>query len=431
MKFYGITMEGKFINQTVEASVTESFVFSRDTGRLVYNLEDGYLWWGDGIEGKWRTVGDLGGGGDANEIEDMYSDLLRTSIFLNGTWDEFGEKPADDVYINDTNTDMSHDGDLKIYTYESGMILETNNLFDSVALDGVVSQILACMPSVWYFISDGADPVVYVTADGGTHWEQARNNDYHKFEWPGTDLRMRIVIPSGTNTGFIRSLGLIYNKDLSTSCSRYALTDIEIIIDDPPSNTIIVDYIPGNVLVFLNGTLLKDGDDYTAEDGTAIYINSPDLQVGDVIHIISFGTSIGGGGDTDLSPYIRKDGTITYEANQPMGNNKITGMADGVDPQDAVTVAQLSSNLNKHYRLYNSLFDTVMVHTGTNGQVDVRGNRVVDVGAATAGTDAVNVDYANSHYAPISHVTQSATSSTLGHVKVWVTTGGILRIQTV
>lgn len=45
----------------------------------------------------------------------------------------------------------------------------------------------------------------------------------------------------------------------------------------------------------------------------------------------------------DGASFIRKEGTIAFEANQSIGGFKLTNLADGTDPQDAVTVSQLSS----------------------------------------------------------------------------------------
>ncbi len=42
---------------------------------------------------------------------------------------------------------------------------------------------------------------------------------------------------------------------------------------------------------------------------------------------------------------IRVDGTNAFGANQPMGNNKLTGLADGTDANDAVNKGQLSTRL--------------------------------------------------------------------------------------
>lgn len=41
--------------------------------------------------------------------------------------------------------------------------------------------------------------------------------------------------------------------------------------------------------------------------------------------------------------YIRTDGSSTVTADIPMNDNKLTGLADGVDPQDSATVNQIPS----------------------------------------------------------------------------------------
>jgi len=41
--------------------------------------------------------------------------------------------------------------------------------------------------------------------------------------------------------------------------------------------------------------------------------------------------------------FIQRDGSVAFTANQPMGSNRITGLADGIGAQDAATVAQLDA----------------------------------------------------------------------------------------
>lgn len=279
MKFYGITMEGKFVNQTL-ASVPSSFVAATDTGRVIYNQADGFLWWGDGETGVWRTIGE--GGGDVSEAEDMYSDLLRTSVFLNATWNGFEETPDDDTYINETNTTMTHEAEYGIYNYAGAMVLETNNLYDSYLTS---NDITYCMPSVWFIPTLGIAPSIQVMADGAT-WENAENNTIHEFTNPGKILKMRIISIAGQE-GFIRNMGFLYHRDPSVTCRDAKILTTTITLSAGDDNIFEIDYAVGSTIVFLNGRLL-DGSDFTATDGSTITIADPTLVVGDVVNVITF-----------------------------------------------------------------------------------------------------------------------------------------------
>ncbi len=46
------------------------------------------------------------------------------------------------------------------------------------------------------------------------------------------------------------------------------------------------------------------------------------------------------------NPFVKKDGTIPFTANQSLGGNKFTDVADGAKPNDLVNYGQLLSALN-------------------------------------------------------------------------------------
>jgi hypothetical protein len=304
MKFYGITMEGKFINQKVTADVVlpDNFDAIRDTGRVVYNQDDGYLWWGDGIDLKWRRTGTGDGGGDGSEAEDMYSDLLLTSIFKNASWDEYREYGGEDwdVLLNKTTSMYPKwNSDYTWFEYSNGDVLESLNLFDARSFLNAVSHIMA---SVDYIQDDAAPlPTIQATANGGTTWFTV---DPHKVYSlgdtdAGSDLRIRFIAKA---EGVLKSWAMYYNKDLSVSCAKNALTSYtETIGVAKTTVTVPEGYVPNAVMVYLNGDLMHDSD-YIAADGSDIIFNAPQLQVGDIVRILSFGTSVlgsgGGGGST-------------------------------------------------------------------------------------------------------------------------------------
>lgn len=298
MRFYGITMEGKFINENVAQAVVDTYTSSTDASRLVYNEDDGYLWWGDDVTGQWRRAG-TGGGAGAGEIEDMFSDLLRTSFFMNCSWNEFTEGAAVDTLINASNTTASwaasitppglQDGTTG-YSVATGEVVESTNVFDTfISLTGVDY----CMPSVYWWdgTNDGSYdniPTIYVTTQSSpswpADWTEVGNNEVYRFtSSDAAQLRMRIV---GTGSGYLLGWGILYNRDVTTSCLGQTsfITSTETI--SSPTSTVTVTYDPNNVLVFLNGVLLLNGDDCTTTSGTQVDF-ATQLAADDVVHVIT------------------------------------------------------------------------------------------------------------------------------------------------
>lgn len=329
MKFHGVTMVGPFVSQKL-ATKPDPFVQDRDQGRIIW-LTDGTIWYGSLTE--W--VNFASGAGDASEVEDMYSDLLRTTFFMNGSYDAF-ELDADE---NDlvASTTMTHDAKEKRYDYTIGQTIESTNLYDVQTGMQWVDYVL---PSVHYEYDTGT-PQIEVTSNG-VDWFVAQNNKVFRIpnEYAGTDLRMRFT---GGGSGELYSWGIIYNKDLGAACTKYGLTYAN--FEATEGQTLFeLDYQPGAITVFLNGDLL-DSDDFTATNGEDIIFTTP-LHEGDIVYILSFSTSILDP-NVDFNDFIRKDGSVIYEASQSMGDNNITDMADGVDDGDAVNVGQLNEvNLN-------------------------------------------------------------------------------------
>ena len=320
MKFHGITMVGPFVNQKLTS--TPTFDPARDQGRLVW-LTDGTLWYGSDTE--W--VNFAGGAGDANEVEDMYSDLLRTTIFLNASYDEF----ADTGLIESTN--MTHDQKNKWFTYTTGQTIESVNLFDS---ESGITWVDYVLPSVDYI--DTISPQIQITSDGGVTWSVAENNKI--FRIPNTvaahDVRLRLT---GGGTGTLFSWGILYNKDMDASCSKYGLTYTNFTAEDNQT-VFILSYQPGAIQVYLNGDLLDDSD-YIADNGTDITFPIP-MEIGDIVYVVSFSTSILNP-NIDLADFIKHDGTIPFTDNQSMGLNRIIDLADAVDSGDAVNYGQYST----------------------------------------------------------------------------------------
>ena len=282
MKFHGVTMTGPFVNQKLTSLPV--FDAARDQGRLVW-LAEGTLWYGTDTE--WASF--ASGAGDANEVEDMYSDLLRTTIFMNAAYDEFADDPVDDDLVDSTT--MTHNRKEKFYTFVLGQTITSTNLFD---VESGIDYVDYVLPSIDYRASGIS--TIEVSSDGGAHWFEASNNKIIRIptEYTGTDLRMRFT---GGGAGELYSWGILFNKDLTASCTKYGLTYANFEANE--GQTLFeVFYTSGSVQVYLNGDLLNT-DDYVATDGETVVFNSP-LHAGDIVYVMSFSTSIlddaGGGG---------------------------------------------------------------------------------------------------------------------------------------
>ncbi len=88
-------------------------------------------------------------------------------------------------------------------------------------------------------------------------------------------------------------------------------------------------------------TVIGELDDAIGNLGFAVsnYTDPAANVVAD--HLANIDTAIGTkANDADV---IKKDGSVAYTADQPMGSNKITGLADPTNPQDAATKAYVDS----------------------------------------------------------------------------------------
>jgi hypothetical protein len=294
MKFYGITMEGKFVNQVVgDAIVGAPFNHVNDTGRLVYNEDDGFLWWGDGNVDQWRTVG--AASGDQSEMEDFFSDLLRTSMFLNCTWSEFWDAPNQDTGPNGVDftgpstpaVANQWDSETKSYSMTNTQILQSTEMFDPL-IPGI-DRVTWCMPVIYWTdeVLEGLDtypPTIEISVDNGGSWQAISNMGvYHFTSATAGKLKIRVT---ATGTGILHGWGIYYNRDPSIACAGIGLSTDVFPITVTPTTGITTTYVVGSIMVFLNGVLLVDGDDYTATSGTAISFTTA-LQDGDTVHVMS------------------------------------------------------------------------------------------------------------------------------------------------
>lgn len=98
-----------------------------------------------------------------------------------------------------------------------------------------------------------------------------------------------------------------------------------------------------------------------------------------------------------IANYIKKDGSIAFAANQPMGGFKLTGLAAGASNGDSVRYEQLAAVIAQ----LNGVTSGFLPKTGgtMSGIIDFGAQRAVNVGAPTTGTDATNKTYVDAQLA--------------------------------
>lgn len=269
MRFHGIQMDGPFVNQKL--SSLPIFSSTRDSGRFVW-LTNGTLWYGNNTE--WIEIGGGGGGGggtgDATEVEDLYSDLLRTTVFLNASYDGF------------TSTDLVEFTDMEYtsnsYVYENGRVITSKNLYDSSLSMSYVDYVMV------YVDYSGNDSIIEVSSDGGGNWSIVSNHTVFRINdlYTGTNLKIRFT---GVGSGEIYSWGILYNRDPNASCTKQGLMYKRFDAADGQTS-FEVNYTVGAIQVFLNGNLL-DNSDFVANDGENVILAEP-LTDGDIVYIVSF-----------------------------------------------------------------------------------------------------------------------------------------------
>jgi len=90
------------------------------------------------------------------------------------------------------------------------------------------------------------------------------------------------------------------------------------------------------------------------------------------------------GTKANAADVIYKDGSEAFTANQSLGGNKLTNLADAIDPSDAVAYQQLTGGLGLKV---NKAGDTM------SGNLDMDGNTVTGLAMPVSGTDAANKNY--------------------------------------
>lgn len=110
--------------------------------------------------------------------------------------------------------------------------------------------------------------------------------------------------------------------------------------------------------------------------------------------------------------FLRLDGTTPMAANLPMGNNKVTGMANGTNANDAVNKSQLD--------LYLPLAGGTM-----SGPIAMGAQKITGLAAGTDATDAVNLAQAQSLVANFSTLVAYQVAGT----QAFLVPAGISKIQ--
>lgn len=131
---------------------------------------------------------------------DKYQDLLAASKYERLSWDDF----RDTTYLETPAMTFQSNG----YAFTAGQILTGKNILDPEISTYTVTE---CFLLIAY--SDTGTPTIEITADGGTNWETAINNNIHNFVNPGSDVRIRFT---GGGTGVIYSWAILYYPHTSS-----------------------------------------------------------------------------------------------------------------------------------------------------------------------------------------------------------------------
>lgn len=73
----------------------------------------------------------------------------------------------------------------------------------------------------------------------------------------------------------------------SFSTFEYLADSGQITFSDSDANGTILSYSPNNIIVSLNGVILRPGEDYTASNGTSVVLDSA-VSLNDVLQVTSF-----------------------------------------------------------------------------------------------------------------------------------------------
>lgn len=82
------------------------------------------------------------------------------------------------------------------------------------------------------------------------------------------------------------------------------------------NNSVTLDYIPGNVMVFLNGIAIVPGEDYTATNGTSIVLTEA-ASLNDVLTVNAFA------GFSVPNAYTRTEANSTFAGQAQLGNRNL------------------------------------------------------------------------------------------------------------
>ena len=207
---------------------------------------------------------DMGGGG----AEDSYSDLLRSSVFENCSFDDFSTLDRVLVYNG------IYDGGYGHFTFTNGQYIESENLIDPLLSSTTISLM---MPSMYY---DG-DGIIEITADG-TNWRTVNNNEMENMVNNGSVLKMRFT---SIGNSVLYDWGLLYKHD-SNSLSSISLLNERRFIATAGQSIFSMVYTPERLSVFLNGAHL-DETEYDDSSGTQLVLTTP-AEVNDIVYVLTY-----------------------------------------------------------------------------------------------------------------------------------------------
>ena len=125
-----------------------------------------------------------------------------------------------------------------------------------------------------------------------------------------------------------------------------------------------------------NGTYSPPAPQFPAIPNTIIYADDFNQIILDIA--------------TALSTAIFRDGQAAFTANQSMGGNKLTNLANGVNPQDATTVLQVFTDpvfiatTAQGFKISGSMFQALMttINLVASGTLTLTGTTLLDASAS-------------------------------------------------
>jgi len=185
------------------------------------------------------------------------------------------------------------------------------------------------------------------------------------------------------------SNGVVIDPNLVTPANATGFLQVTIPAQPVGAVVVVMAYSSGaGLLTRLQSTANSQGASLVGiEDSGALYVstNSETAFAEVMTKLNLLITNIG-----TISNYLKKDGSVAMTGALAMGAQKITGLADGTNNTDAVTVEQLVSATASLTDLYTQ-FVKVDGTIPMSGSLAMGGNKITGMANGVASTDAATV----------------------------------------